>query len=81
MSSPPPREDDDETICFCIGVSRRQLREAMHQQDCRTLSEVVRATAAMGGCMTCRIDIEEVIRHELPLLETPPTDKEKPDDP
>ncbi|TVR16364.1 MAG: hypothetical protein EA401_01465 [Planctomycetota bacterium] len=60
----PAHPDDDETICYCIGVTRGQLRAAFHQRQCRDLNAVVRATGAMGGCMTCRYDIEEVLREE-----------------
>lgn len=60
----PAHPEDDETICYCIGVSRGQLRAAFHQRGCRNLDAVVRATGAMGGCMTCRYDIEAVLREE-----------------
>ncbi|TVR43264.1 MAG: hypothetical protein EA402_10050 [Planctomycetota bacterium] len=62
---PNPEGPDDETICWCIGVSRGEILQAMREKGCRNLDTVCRATRAMGGCMTCRYDIEAIIRAEL----------------
>lgn len=62
---PAADSPDDETICYCIGVSRGQILTAMRNGGAKSLSEVVRATKAMGGCMTCRFDIELAIEQEL----------------
>lgn len=66
-STPLPAEDgpSNETICYCIGVSRGQILAAMRDKGAKSLAEVVRETRAMGGCMTCRFDIESVIENEL----------------
>ena len=67
QSTPLPAEDGpaNETICYCIGVSRGQILEAMREKGAKSLSDVVRETKAMGGCMTCRFDLESIIEKEL----------------
>lgn len=59
-----PRPDDAETVCYCVGVSKGALRKAIAENGAQTVNELSRCTGALGGCMTCRWDLEALLEQE-----------------
>lgn len=44
----------EPTICTCVPVTRRALREAVHEQDLRSVSAVLRELGNGVGCARCK---------------------------
>jgi nitrite reductase (NADH) large subunit len=60
---------DDDTICYCVGVRRSALIKAIHEDGARTVADLQRKTGAIGGCGTCRWDVEDLLEEELAKLD------------
>ena len=56
--------DDDRIICRCYRVTRREIVDAVRNDDLRTVEEVTAKTNAGGGCSSCYDDIRELLEME-----------------
>lgn len=65
MSDP----DSDQMICYCMGVPRSRLEQAVREQGARSVEDLQRLTYACGGCGTCRWDVEAVLKQVLEQVE------------
>lgn len=43
-------KSDDVPICYCAGVTRKEIKDAVLRQGAKTLAEVQQLTGAMTGC-------------------------------
>lgn len=48
--------------CYCTGVMKDDVVEAVLKGGCRTLDEVRSATGACSGCRSCRPELESLIK-------------------
>jgi ferredoxin-nitrate reductase len=51
-------------VCFCIGVRRGRLRQAI-AAGATDLDALIKATRCCLGCGTCRIDVLDLLDAEL----------------
>lgn len=58
--SPAPAPSDDQRICFCHSVSKRQLRQAV-EGGCSTLRELCEQTRAATGCGSCKPEVKRLL--------------------
>src|SRR5262249_52323905 len=72
---PPPAEDpgldaaqmaDGETVCGCIGVTKRDIIDSIHTRGVNTLAELKTATRASTGCGSCTKLCEQLLRAVAP---------------
>ncbi len=52
--------NDDEVICFCLGVTAGDIRNAM-KDGAKSLEEIMAATQAGTACGTCIDRIENLL--------------------
>ena len=65
MNGPrPPDGGDADIICYCLRVTRGQLRRAI-ADGADSMQRLTRATGACGGCGTCRLDVQDLLAQEL----------------
>ncbi len=58
----PKAELEGEVVCECFGVTDRQIRRAIEENDLQTVEDVTHYTKAGGGCERCLPDIERILR-------------------
>ncbi|WP_295158429.1 (2Fe-2S)-binding protein [uncultured Brachyspira sp.] len=51
----------DKTICFCMAVTEKQIRDAIESKKLKTLEEVSEATKAGTGCGGCQVAIKQIL--------------------
>ncbi len=51
---------DNDMICFCVGVTEKQLKDAI-KGGLKTVDEVCKKTNAGTGCSSCRPKIQKLI--------------------
>lgn len=51
-----------DTVCGCIGVTKDQIIQAIHEKGISTLSQLKAATRASTGCGSCAAMCEEILR-------------------
>ncbi|PLX42084.1 MAG: Fe-S cluster assembly protein NifU [Deltaproteobacteria bacterium] len=56
---------EGEVVCECFGVTDKQIRKAIHENDIKTVEDVTNFTKAGGGCERCIPDIEKILAEEL----------------
>ncbi len=52
---------DDEIICYCYQVTRKEIIDAIQNKDADTIEKIRRITGATSGCGTCRVDVLEIL--------------------
>lgn len=52
---------DDKTLCFCIGLTEKEVREAIISKNLKTVEEVGEATKAGTGCGGCQPNIQQLL--------------------
>jgi nitrite reductase (NADH) large subunit len=72
---PPPVADggldiaqlaDSATICGCVGVTKGQIIEAVHERGVCTLAQLKDDTRASTGCGSCRVLCEGLLKAVAP---------------
>jgi nitrite reductase (NADH) large subunit len=75
---PPPSSDagldvaemaDSATVCGCVGVTKRTIIHAIHDQGVHTLSQLKETTRACTGCGTCASLCQGLLRAVAPDFE------------
>ncbi|MEI0478768.1 (2Fe-2S)-binding protein [Brachyspira pulli] len=51
----------DKTICFCMAVTEKQIRDAIISKKLKTVEEVSNATKAGTGCGGCKVAIQQIL--------------------
>ncbi len=71
-----PLDDDLESlVCRCHGVSERQIRDAIEEDQCDDIDKIGGMTFAGTGCGTCKADIQKILDDVLkPESPTPTAD-------
>jgi NifU-like protein len=57
-----PREDPEDVVCKCFGISGKEIREVVKLNGLKTVEQVTHYTKAGGGCSTCHPEIQEILR-------------------
>ena len=57
----PKQELEGEIVCECFGVTDKQIRRAIEENDLKTVEDVTHYTKAGGGCERCIPDIERIL--------------------
>lgn len=52
---------DDKTLCFCMGLTESEVREAIISKNLKTVEEVGEATKAGTGCGGCKESIQQLL--------------------
>lgn len=52
---------DDKTVCFCMAVTEKQIRDAIVSKKLKTVDEVSKATKAGTGCGGCKDAIQKIL--------------------
>jgi nitrite reductase (NADH) large subunit len=55
--------------CYCTGVMKDDVVEAVLKRGCRSLDEVRSSTGACSGCRSCRPELEALVQR---LVAPPP---------
>ena len=58
----PKQELEGEIVCECFGVTDKQIRRAIEENDLKTVEDVTHYTKAGGGCERCIPDIERILK-------------------
>jgi len=75
---PPPSEDtgldvaqlpDSDTICGCMGVSKGDIIQAVHQQGVATMAQLKDRTRASTGCGSCTNMCSRLLQAVVPDFE------------
>ena len=56
--------------CYCTGVGRARILEAIGVQGCRSVEELQQLTGVCGGCGSCRPELVELVA-QLVAKQTP----------
>ena len=51
----------EKTICFCMGVTEKEIKDAITSQKLKTVDEVSNATKAGTGCSGCKTAIQQIL--------------------
>lgn len=52
---------DDKKLCFCMGLTESEVREAIISKNLKTVEEVGEATKAGTGCGGCQGNIQHLL--------------------
>ena len=55
----------DETVCFCMNITREEIVDAIKNKDAKTVDDITEITEAGSGCGGCIATIEEILDEEL----------------
>jgi nitrite reductase (NADH) large subunit len=75
---PPPAEDagvdlaamsESDTVCGCMGVSKGQIIQAVHEKGVCTLSQLKECTRASTGCGSCTALCQQLLKSVVPEFE------------
>jgi len=54
-------QDQDRVVCTCFGVTEKEIRRVIQDNDITTVEEVTNYCKAGGGCGGCQGDIENIL--------------------
>lgn len=54
--------NDDQTICNCMGVTRKEIITAIKEKGCTTFEEVQNETEASTVCGGCEDDVRDILK-------------------
>lgn len=60
---------DTATVCGCVGVTKKAIIEAVHEQGVSSLSQLKECTRASTGCGSCASLCQDVLRAVAPVFE------------
>jgi NifU-like protein len=55
----------DQMVCYCLGLRESQIKAAVVSHDCDHLRAVMNCTGAGTGCTACHRRIQNVLNQEL----------------
>jgi len=58
--TPQPKEED-ETVCFCFGITKSFLENEIKSNNLKTVEDVTNYTKAGGACGRCKGRIQEIL--------------------
>jgi NifU-like protein len=59
---PDTVEDEGKIICNCFGITDKKIERVIREHNLTTVDEVTHYTKAGGGCGSCILEIEDIIR-------------------
>ena len=62
---PLSKEEEGKLVCKCFGVTDKQLRKTIRENNLTTLEEVTNFTKAGGACGSCLDEIAQILEEEL----------------
>jgi bacterioferritin-associated ferredoxin len=54
----------DETVCYCMDISREEIVDAIKNKGAKTVEAITEITEAGSGCGGCVSAIEEILEEE-----------------
>jgi len=57
----PAETKEEEILCECFGVTDREIKKAVKENNLTSVEEVTNYTKAGGGCGSCHDKIQEII--------------------
>lgn len=60
--APDTEEDEGKIVCNCFGVTDKKIERVIREHNLTSVDEVTHYTKAGGGCGSCIMDIEDIIR-------------------
>lgn len=72
-----PPEKDGTVICVCFGITDKEIKKAVLEDNCRTIEEITNYTKAGGACGQCKGTIQEIIDETLGAKDSSPQPKAK----
>lgn len=61
----PHAHEEGKLVCKCFGITDKQIINAIHENNLKTVEEVTDYTKAGGACGDCLDEIAEILAHEL----------------
>lgn len=55
---------EDQTVCYCMDVSAATILDAIRNGGATTVEQITAKTGAVGGCGTCRPDVQDILNGE-----------------
>ncbi len=55
------RELEGRVVCKCFGVTEPQLRQAIEENDLKSVEEITNYTKAGGGCTLCTEELQHIL--------------------
>lgn len=49
------------TVCYCMEVSEGTILDAIRNRGCTTVGQITAKTGAVGGCGTCRPEVQAIL--------------------
>jgi len=62
---PPAPVEQENVVCKCFGVTEKEIRRVIRENDLHTVEQVTNYTKAGGGCGQCRGNIQAILEEEL----------------
>ncbi len=56
------KEDEGRIVCHCFGVPEGLIKKAIVENDLKSVEEITNYTKAGGGCGSCIMDLEEILK-------------------
>lgn len=57
--------EEGKLVCKCFGITDEQIKQAIRENNLKTVEEVTDYTKAGGACGDCRDEIAEILAYEL----------------
>ncbi len=61
----PHAHEEGKLVCKCFGVTDQQIKNAIHENNLKTVEEITDYTKAGGACGDCLDEIAEILAQEL----------------
>lgn len=61
----PHAHEEGKLVCKCFGITDQQIKNAIHENNLKTVEEVTDYTKAGGACGDCLDEIAEILAYEL----------------
>ncbi|MBN2134371.1 MAG: Fe-S cluster assembly protein NifU [Acidobacteria bacterium] len=59
---PDSEEDEGKIVCNCFAITDKKIERVVREHNLSTVDEVTHYTKAGGGCGSCVLEIEDIIR-------------------
>lgn len=63
------KEDEGRIVCQCFGVSEGLIKKTIIENDLKTVEEITNYTKAGGGCGSCLMELEEILKETRKEME------------
>jgi NifU-like protein len=62
-AAPDSEEDEGKIVCNCFAVTDKKIERVIREHNLSAVDEVTHYTKAGGGCGSCVLEIEDIIRN------------------